>query len=439
MRPLTYEKSANGEISVGGVTLRELAHKYGTPLYLLDYATLVERMRQYREALLTLSPAGQPYYACKAFCCRAMVELVQQQGLGLDVVSGGELTTAMRSGFDAKNILFHGNVKTLRELELGLEVGVGAFVVDSLDELAQLEALAANLHRTAPVLLRLTPGIEAHTHEFIRTGQFDSKFGFATIDGIARHAVQSALQAPHLDLKGFHAHIGSQILDSHPLVENLNALLDFSQAMYHEFHYWPQILDVGGGLGVRYNELDQPPQLQRIVDAMKARLQDLTPTQPPPKILFEPGRSIVAEAGLTLYTVQVVKRVAGGREYVAVDGGMGDNIRPALYQASYTAEMDAKPSDAPSRVVSVAGRYCESGDILIPSQSLADPQVGDLMAIWGTGAYNYAMASTYNRVPRPAVVMARDGCSQILVEGEDWEDLLRYDRPLESMNGVKAL
>ena len=428
MRPVTYQKTREGEIRVGGVPLRDLAQEFGTPLYVMDYQTLMENIARYRQAL---EGWGTAYYAGKAFCCRAMVELVDRQGLGLDVVSGGELFTALTAGLDPGRVLFHGNVKTAAEIRAGLEVGVGHFVVDSLDELHQLDEAARAMGRTAAVLLRLTPGIEAHTHEFVRTGQFDSKFGFAIAEGIADQAVAVALRMENIELKGFHAHIGSQILDTEPFVANAEALLTFSGQALQQFGFWPEVLDLGGGIGVRYGESDDPPDVTDLMTRVRIALRELTPRgMHPPHIIIEPGRSIVAEAGLTLYTVEAVKTVPGGREYIAVDGGMGDNIRPALYQAQYAAELDQKAGDTPERPVTVAGRYCETGDILIPSIRLPDPARGDLLAVWGTGAYNYAMASSYNRVPRPAVVLVNDGEASLWVDRERWDDLTRRDRPL---------
>ncbi|NMP22433.1 diaminopimelate decarboxylase [Sulfobacillus harzensis] len=432
MRPDTYTKNPDGSIAIGGISLQDLAREFGTPLYILDYASIVRRMQHYRDALQSMRPAGRAAYAGKAFLCRAMVEVVQQQGLMLDVVSGGELFTALKAGFPAEQIIFHGNVKTDEELELGLTAGVGQFVVDSLSELERLDRLARRFSRQAPVLLRITPGIDAHTHDFIRTGHFDSKFGFGLADDIADQAMELALASEHVTTNGFHAHIGSQILETDPFVANAEALLRFSRRWHERAGFWPRVLDIGGGIGVRYDETDTPPVLDVIVQRVERALEALTPPDlEPPQVIMEPGRSIVAEAGATLYTVEAEKTVAGGKMYVAVDGGMGDNIRPALYQARYGAEVDGKRDDAPDCVATLAGRYCESGDILIEGASLKRPQVGDLVAVWATGAYNYSMASTYNRVPRPAVVAVYEGTADLWVERETWEDVMRLDKPLK--------
>ncbi len=433
VRPTTYAKGPNGQISVGGVRMQDLAAKYGTPLYVLDYETLVRQMTAYRVALSQMDPPGHAHYAGKAFLCQAMASLVQEQGLGLDVVSGGELATALKAGVDPAHILFHGNVKSRQEIQMALEQGVGRLVVDSLDELRRINAMAGDRGLKASILLRITPGIDAHTHDFIRTGHFDSKFGFGLSEGIADHAVEEALGSDHLRLEGFHAHIGSQILESAPFIANAEALLGFSRAWYDKAGFWPSVLDLGGGIGVKYGPHDVPPSLHPMVRQVDALVRQMTPPgQSRPQIILEPGRSIVAEAGLTIYSVEAVKTVAGGHTYVAVDGGMGDNIRPALYQASYGAELDAKPEFLPMKPVTIAGRYCESGDILIHEALLAEPLTGDRLVVWGTGAYNYAMASTYNRVPRPAVVAVRDGQSAVWVERESYEDLMRLDRSLDS-------
>lgn len=414
---------------VGGVPLDELAARFGTPLYVMDVATIRERLAAWREAL---GDGGRVYYAGKAFLCRAMAELVQAEGVGLDVVSGGELTTALLAGVPPADIVLHGNVKTRAELELAVDTGVGRVVVDSLEELPLLDELATRAGRRVAILLRLTPGIEAHTHEFIRTGQFDSKFGFATVGETADEAVRAALGYAGIRLVGLHAHIGSQILDVDPFAANAEALLRFARRQYDLHGWWPEEIDIGGGLGVSYEPGEDPPTPEAVVRAVRERVAELVPPDRSwPVLSVEPGRSVAADAGVTLYRVGVKKRVPGGRTYVAVDGGMGDNIRPALYQARYTAEPVGPPR--PGReVVTVAGRYCESGDLLLRDAALPRLEPGDLLAVFTTGAYTYAMASTYNRVPRPAVVAVDRATVQVWVERETWADLARYDRPFAS-------
>ncbi|MCL6561638.1 MAG: diaminopimelate decarboxylase [Firmicutes bacterium] len=427
--PITWNQDDSHQISIGGIPIRDLAERFGTPLYVMDYATLADRLTRYRAALATLDPPGLPYFAGKAFLCRAMAGLLEDLGIGLDVVSGGELATAVAGGFRPERAIFHGNVKTPEEIAYGLEVGVGLWGVDSLDELEALSRAASHFGTQARVVLRLTPGIEAHTHAFIRTGQFDTKFGLAMSEGIAEEAVARALALPGIQLVGFHAHIGSQILEIAPFLANLERLLSFSRVTLSTHGFWPEILDVGGGLGVRYTAEDDPPALETVVEGMRQVIAEYTPAgMAAPQVLMEPGRSVVAEAGVTLYRVGAIKRVPSGKRYVAVDGGMGDNIRPALYQAAYQAVVDGKAPGADGFVGALAGRYCESGDILIPEARWpADLEVGDLVAVLVTGAYNYAMASNYNRVPRPAVVAVHQGEAKVWVQRERWEDLYRLD------------
>ena len=430
MVPETYQVDAGGHITIGGMRIEDLAAKFGTPLYVFDYQTLVNRLTMFQTAVTQSPVPGMVAYAAKAFFTVPMGRLIQSLGLGLDVVSGGELFTALAAGVDPQRIMFHGNVKTPEEIAWGLDRGVGYWVVDSLDELDQLDQAAGERHQEAAVVLRLTPGIDAHTHAFIRTGHFDSKFGFAMAEGISDQAVEQVLNARHLRLAGFHAHIGSQILETEPFLANAEALLRYSRSWYDQKGWWPEVLDIGGGFGVRYQPDDDPPNPAAIIQTVQSLLAEWTPaTQRPPRLIVEPGRSVVAEAGVTIYTVRARKTTPGGHGYVAVDGGMGDNIRPALYQAVYQAEIDGKVHSDRRIPVSLVGRYCESGDVLIPEAHLPAADVGDRVVVFGTGAYNYAMASTYNRVPRPAVVVVREGQPTVWVRRETWQDLITLDNP----------
>ncbi|WP_028962988.1 diaminopimelate decarboxylase [Sulfobacillus thermosulfidooxidans] len=437
MFPDTYQRDEFNRISIGGVPVRQLAEAYGTPLYVLDYATMLHRIHAFQEALNEMTPPGRAFYAGKAFLTTAMAGFLNAHGMGLDVVSGGELYTAIAAGFDMQNIVFHGNVKTAEEIQLALEHNVGYVVVDSLDELHLIDEIAARMSIKAPVLLRLTPGIEAHTHAFIQTGQFDSKFGFGMKDGIHEEAVSVALASSHIDLKGFHAHIGSQIFDEDPFVHNAMRLMEFIQSLWEQRRFWPEVLDIGGGFGVQYTHKDDPPEVPSILARVNQAVQALTPREcEPPVIFIEPGRAIVAEAGVTVYQVNATKTVPGGKNYIAVDGGMGDNIRPALYQAEYVAQVDGKPIDGVA-LYTLAGRYCESGDILIRDVALPPVEVGDYVVVFGTGAYNYAMSSNYNRVPKPAVVLVADGHSQLWVKRETYQDLVAQDLPWRDPAGLR--
>ncbi len=430
MGPDTLHNDETNHLWVGGVRVADLAEEYGTPLYVMDESTMRRRVQEFVRLLAETELPTRLVYAGKAFLCQAMAGWLKPFGVGLDVVSGGELYTALAADYDPAAIVFHGNVKPGAEIRYALEAGVGQIVVDSLAELQSIEREAAALGVRARILLRLTPGIDAHTHAFIRTGQFDSKFGFGLADGIGDAAVKSALDLPHLDLIGFHAHIGSQILEAEPFFANLEALLEYALKWYRQVGYWPRVLDIGGGFGVRYGEDDDPPDLGPTFRRIAAAVREMTPAEARlPELAIEPGRSIVGEAGVTLYRVGALKRVPGGKRYLAVDGGMGDNIRPALYQAFYPARLDGKATNERTDEFTVAGRYCESGDILVPSIRLPEPGVGDLLVTLVTGAYNYSMASNYNRIPRPAVVLVADGEASVWVERESWADLVRHDRP----------
>ncbi len=430
MTPDTYRVDESHQMWIGGLRVRDLVAKYGTPLYLLDYATIIARIQHYQQALSTLNPPGQAFYAGKAFLSEAMAGLLEEQQMGLDVVSGGELYTALRAGFSPAHIMFHGNVKTRSEIAYALKARVGYLVCDSFEELDRIESEAARLGVTAPVLLRITPGIEAHTHEFIRTGQFDSKFGFGLAEGIADRAITQALEHRHVQLLGFHAHIGSQILDEAPFIHNAQTLLDLSRQWYQSRGWWPEVLNIGGGFGIRYQPQDRPPQLDAVVQQISHLIAKGTPsTMNPPRVFMEPGRSIIAEAGVTVYQVLVKKQVPGGKWYVAVDGGMGDNIRPALYQAEYQAAIDSKADWLPTQRVTVAGRYCETGDVLMREINLPPVAINDTLVVFATGAYNYSMASNYNRVPRPPVVLVDQGQDHLWIARESYEDLVHADRP----------
>lgn len=424
--PTTARFSPKGLLSVGGVDASSLVERFGTPLIVLDRATIEERAGWYTAVL----PPENTYYAGKALCCVAICELLELLGMGLDVCSGGELTTALAAGFPPERIAFHGNNKSEEELKKAQVSGVGRIVVDSFDEIDRIARLGVQ----TKILLRVTPGVEAHTHEYVQTGQEDSKFGFGLADGVAREAVRRALAVPGCELVGLHAHIGSQIFDVDPFEVAVKRLAEFSLELRDGFGFQAQELNVGGGLGVAHNVSDDPPVIsevvRRLVQVVKqefeARGLDV------PSVAMEPGRSIVGPAGVTLYRVGTVKEIPGVRTYVSVDGGMSDNPRHALYDATYDALLANRSSSAPERVVRVAGKHCESGDILIDEVALpSDIKPGDTLCLPATGAYTYSMASNYNRVPRPAVVLVQDGEATEIVARETDQDLLRMDRRLD--------
>ena len=399
--PLGSRLNGQGRIEVGGCDLVELAREFGTPAYVYAEDDMRARARAYLEAFRARTERSEVIFAGKAFPCSAAFRLLAEEGLGADVASGGELHLALRGGVPAERIYLHGNNKSEADLDYALASGVGHVVVDSFDEIERLRG------RSARVLLRVTPGIRPSTHSYIQTGQEDSKFGFG-LDDVPR-AVE-ACAAAGLELRGLHAHIGSQILELEgfeKLAEVLSAIGDFP------------LLNLGGGLGIAYTAEDRPPSIEDYVDALlRGAPDDVT-------VLCEPGRSLVGNAGVTIYTVGTVKHIPGVRTYVAVDGGMSDNLRPMLYGARYEAEIADRPGGAD--VCTIAGMHCESGDILVRDARLQDPRVGDVLVIPATGAYGHAMANNYNAVPRPPVVFCRDGDARVVVRRETLEDLVARD------------
>lgn len=425
----TSRINERGHLEIGGVDTVELVKTFGTPLYVMDEALIRRRARAFVEAFRRTGLKFQVAYASKAFCTMAMCRLAEQEGLSLDVVSDGELHTALSAGFPAERIHFHGNNKTPFEIEMGLDAGIGCFVADNFTELGLLNEIAGAKGKTANVLLRVTPGVEAHTHEFISTGQADSKFGFDIGTGQAKRAAAMAKEMPNLNLRGLHAHIGSQIFEVEGYRLTIERLAQFAAEVRRELGVVFSVLNVGGGFGIRYVEGDRPlaPEtfVQAIADAVRNEFAKAD--YPLPEVWIEPGRSIVGDAGTTLYTVGSQKDIPGVRKYVAVDGGMSDNIRPALYDAKYEAILANRANEAPEEVVSIAGKACESGDMLIWDLPLPKVETGDILAVFCTGAYNYSMASNYNRIRRPAVVFVMDGRADLVVRRESHEDLTRND------------
>ncbi|WP_373289383.1 diaminopimelate decarboxylase [Alicyclobacillus cellulosilyticus] len=420
-----------GHLWIGGCDTVALARRFGTPLFVYDEAYLRARIRAFHDAFATTGLRYEVAYAAKAFCALAMCQLVQEEGCALDVVSGGELYTALAAGFPPERIHMHGNNKTMAEIEYGIESGIGAFVVDNFTELEMVEEAAHRLGRTVDVLLRVAPGVEAHTHEFISTGQQDSKFGFDRATGQARQAMARVRELNHLRCIGLHAHIGSQIFET----EGFIAAIERMAEVYEEgvrMGLPLAVLNVGGGFGIRYTDEDDPLPIRQYVEAIAGAVKSAFTARglAIPAVWVEPGRSIAGPAGITLYTVGTQKVIPGVRNYVAVDGGMTDNPRYALYGAKYEAVLANRAHEAADEVWTVAGKCCESGDILIRDARLAPPRPGDILAVFGTGAYNYAMISHYNRIPHAAVVFVRDGKTALVVERETWADVARFDRPL---------
>jgi diaminopimelate decarboxylase len=424
--PLTAHTNKQGHLEIGGCDVVELVSQWGSPLYIVDEITLRTACRQYQEAFRREYPGDfQVIYATKAWCCLGVLAVVVGEGLGLDVVSGGELTTVIRLGVSPELVYFHGNNKSVAELQLALDYGCRV-VVDNWYELQTLAGLATAANCTARIMLRFTPGIECHTHEYIRTGHLDSKFGF---DPQQLPALFTWLPAqPQMECIGLHAHIGSQIFALEPH-RDLTEVLVETYAEGVQAGLPLRELNVGGGLGIRYTERDHPPTIAAWVRVVSQGIAHHCQQRglPLPKLVCEPGRSLVGSACVTAYTIGGRKEIPGGRIYISVDGGMSDNPRPITYQAQYQA-MVANRATAPlAETVTVAGKHCESGDILLKDIALPATQPGDILVVLATGAYNYSMASNYNRIPRPAAIFVRDGEASLVIKRETWDDLLRQD------------
>ena len=419
-----------GHLTAGGIDTVELAAQYGTPLYVMDEDLIRENCRSFKQSIdKYYNGEGLACYASKAFCCKAMCKIMMEEGMGLDVVSEGELYTALSVGFPAEKICFHGNNKTDHELSYALESNVGRIIVDNISELDRLNALAEKTGKTARIMYRIKPGIDAHTHNFIMTGQIDSKFGFALETGEAFEAVKKAVASSHIDLVGLHCHIGSQIFDIDPFVKAAEVMLNFIAKIKEELSFEVKELNLGGGFGIKYTEEDAPVAYDKYMETVSVKVKEVCAEKniKLPFILIEPGRSIAAPAGITLYTVGARKEIPNIRTYVSVDGGMGDNPRYALYQSKYDVEVANKASMEKTDVVTVAGKCCETGDLIGEGMPIQPVEAGDILAVLATGAYNYSMSSNYNRIPKPAVVMLKEGTSRVVVKRETLEDIVRND------------
>ena len=428
--PQTTRRTDAGELRIGGVGVGELAERFGTPLYIYDEATIRGRAALIRDAFAATYPRTHVVYAGKALLNTAILRIVRDEGYGLDVVSGGELYAGLHAGFDPAEITFHGNNKSRAELEQALAAGIGRIVIDNDHEIELLGELTRERETPVAVLLRLNPAIDVHTHEKIATGVADSKFGFPIATGQAERAVEAVRAQPGLELVGYHAHIGSQIFESASYVETIDELLAFAAAMRERHGVAMRELSPGGGYGIAYLPGEEPADVESwagvIADAVKERCAKWG--LPVPALTVEPGRSIIGPAGVALYTIGAIKTIPGVRTYVSIDGGMADNIRPALYGARYHAEIANRCGHDASEPVTIAGKYCESGDLLIERVELPPVQAGDLLAIPAAGAYCLAMASNYNLAPRPAAVLVRDGEARLIRERESYADLVRFDR-----------
>ncbi|MBC1472411.1 diaminopimelate decarboxylase [Listeria seeligeri] len=429
----TVNVNAEGHLEIGGVDTLKLAEKYGTPLYVYDVALIRDRARGFKKTFEELGVKAQVAYASKAFSAVAIYQLMAEEGLSLDVVSGGELYTAIKAGFPAERIHFHGNNKSVEEIHMALDYGIGCFVIDNYYEISLLEDILIERNEKASVLIRVTPGIEAHTHDYILTGQDDSKFGFGLTNGQAEAAIKQVLHASAaFDLIGLHCHIGSQIFETTGFKLAARRIMDKLVEWHQTLGFDSKVLNLGGGFGVRYTAEDEPLEPSEYVRQIMEEVRDVANTNDIaiPEIWIEPGRSLVGEAGTTLYKVGSRKEVPGIRNYVAVDGGMSDNIRPALYDAHYDAVLAANPEKVPEETVAIAGKCCESGDMLIWDLPLPKSDAGEILAVFCTGAYGYAMASNYNRIPRPPVIFVEDRVDKLVVARETYENLVQNDLSL---------
>ena len=422
-----------GHLMIGGCDSIELAHEYGTPLVVYDVSQIRNQIRSFRKVFEENSVDYAVSYASKAFAAIAMYQVAAAEQAHVDVVSAGELYTAIKADFPMERVSFHGNNKSQEELEMAIDHHVGTIMIDNFHEIDLLADVLEAKDTTVDVMLRITPGISAHTNKYIQTGQVDSKFGFDLQSGQADEALQKVLANPRMKMRGLHAHIGSQIFELAGFEGVAKKLVEVATHWRDQFSYEAEVINVGGGFGIRYVSSDHPLRPEEFVDAIIKAIKSETSANglSMPEIWIEPGRSIVGPAGYNLYTVGSRKGVPGLKPYVTVDGGMGDNIRPALYQAEYETVLASNPQAPIKEHVRLAGKYCESGDILAQDQGLPETKPGDVLAMLDTGAYGYSMASNYNRNPRPAVVFAENGKAQLVIERESLADLIHLDRSYE--------
>ena len=419
-----------GNLTIGGLDTVDLAKEFGTPAYIIDENVVRANCRTYRNAAMKyFGEDALPLYASKALCFTEMYKIAAEEGLGIDCVSGGELYTAKRAGFPAERIYFHGNNKTDRDIKDAMDMGVGTFVVDNCDELYAVSSEAVSRGIIQNILLRITPGIDPHTHKAIVTGSVDSKFGSAIETGQAMDIVKKAIAADGVRLIGLHCHVGSQIFDIEPFADAADIMVRFIAEIKSECGYEIDVLNLGGGLGVRYTEYDRGIDYENAIKDIASIVTGYCKSNgiKMPKVILEPGRSLVAAAGITLYTVGGVKEIPGFKNYISIDGGMPDNPRYALYQSAYTALIANRATESRDYRATLAGRCCESGDLIGENMEIQKAERGDILAVLVTGAYNYSMASNYNRIPRPPVILVKDGKARIAVKRETYEDIVRND------------
>lgn len=419
----------NGHLTIGGCDTVELANQFGTPLYVMDEQTVRNNCRMFKKSIDDNYESGLVLFASKALNCLQMCRIAKEEGLGLDCVSGGEIYTALKAGFPADRIYFHGNNKTTDEMIYAIENKIGTIIVDNHFELEELNELAKKRNVTVDIMFRIKPGIDAHTHDFIRTGQIDSKFGFALENGEAFDAVKATKDMSNVNLIGLHCHIGSQIFMDTPFIEAAKVMMNFYKKIKDELEMELKVLNLGGGFAIKYLESDEHFAYEMYMKEVASVIKDfcLENNLSVPMILIEPGRSIVGAAGITLYKVGAVKEIKNVRNYVSIDGGMGDNPRYALYQSDYEVIVANKADKPRDYVATIAGKCCESGDLIQENTKIATPCKGDTVAVLSTGAYNYSMASNYNRIPRPEMIMINDKKPYTIIKRETYEDIVRND------------
>lgn len=419
----------DGVLEVGGMTVTDIKKEFGTPLYIIDEKLLRETCRLFADNFKSEKIDTEVIYASKAFLNIGMAKLINEEGLSMDVVSGGELFTAVKAGFPAEKIYFHGNNKTNDEIELAIKYNIGTIVLDNKQEIERLEKILKENDSKMSVMLRVNPGIDAHTHEYIKTSKMDSKFGESIYDDDIYEISKYLDKSDVLDFKGFHCHIGSQIFEEESFIQAALAMLDFVKDIKDNAGVETTHLNLGGGFGVYYTEEDRPMDLALFLQNLTKKIEEKLESEDlgKMKILIEPGRSIISNSGSTLYEIGGTKETYGGKDYIFIDGGMGDNPRPALYQAKYEGAIANKMNDEKTNEYTIAGKCCESGDIIIKDLMLPKAEAGDLFIVSTTGAYNYSMASNYNRIPRPAVVFIQDGKGRVVVKRESYEDIIKND------------
>lgn len=416
-------------LEIGGKSVFDLKEEFGTPLYVMDEQLIRDTCRTYKDSFQLDGIETEVIYASKAFQNVAMCRLIDEEGLSLDVVSGGELYTALKADFPPSKIYMHGNNKTYEELVMAINAGIRTIIVDNEQEMARIESICKDMDRTVSALLRVNPGIEAHTHEYIQTTNNDSKFGESIFDEKVFGFISRLAESDYINFKGFHCHIGSQIHEEESFYLGANKMLDFLKTVKEKCNFTTTELNLGGGFGIYYNEEDTPMNISSFLKEFLIKIKDkcIELEIPIPRVMIEPGRSIVSNAGTTLYTVGGTKETYGGRDYIFIDGGMNDNPRPALYSAIYEASIANKMDDKRIRTYTIAGKCCESGDIIRKDIELPEAEIGDIVAVASTGSYNYSMASNYNRIGRPAVVFVKDGKARLAVKRETYEDIIKND------------